>query len=328
MNTAAYIDQQIAAWKAEGKSAQWIAWNAGLLCVGWPYVFGAWGAYCTTAERKKRYKSDHPTIYSACQVLREKNKKANCTGCKWLPDGERVRCYDCRGFTDWCLLQAGIDLIGEGATSQWNTAANWSKKGLVSDGIPKDTLVCLFYHKKGSTTVMAHTGLGLNGMTVECSNGVEYHDKMASKWTHWAIPVGIEVGIGEPACYEKPKTEPEPSANRPTIRRGNKNRYVTEMQTILQKLGYDLGICGIDGDFGTATEKALKAFQEDHDGPDGRALNVDGICGTASWWALQQAAEHVPEQVERKYTVTISGLTEQQAEELCRTWSGAKKTEG
>lgn len=206
MNTANCVDQQVTAWKAEGKDLQFIVWNTALLCVGWPYVFGAWGAYCTTAERKKRYKKDHPTIYSACQVLRSKDPKSSCSGCKWFPDGERVRCYDCRGFTDWCLLQVGIDLIGEGCTSQWNTEANWSAKGRVSDGVPQETLVCLF---KANGSKMEHTGFGLNGETVECSSGVEYHQSMASKWTHWAVPVGIHAGPVPPEPTPTPTPTPE-----------------------------------------------------------------------------------------------------------------------
>ena len=206
MNSARQVDEQIQVMKAAGWSNQAIVWNTAKLCVGWPYVFGAWGAYCTVEERKKRYSSAHPTIYSACQVLRDKDPKPSCSGCKWFPNGERVRCFDCRGFTDWCLLQVGIDLIGEGATSQWNTAANWSAKGKVKDGIPADTLVCLFYPDKKTPSKMAHTGLGLNGETVECSSGVEYHEKMADKWTDWAVPVGISPSPVPPA-----PTPPEPT---------------------------------------------------------------------------------------------------------------------
>lgn len=205
MNSARQVDEQIQVMKASGWSSQAIVWNTAKLCVGWPYVFGAWGAYCTPAERKKRYKKDHDT-YSKCQVLRSDNPKTSCDGCKWFPNGERVRCYDCRGFTDWCLLQVGIDLIGEGCTAQWNTAANWSAKGKVKDGIPADTLVCLFYPDKKTPSKMAHTGLGLNGETVECSSGVEYHEKMADKWTDWAIPVGIS-----PSPVPPTPTPPEPT---------------------------------------------------------------------------------------------------------------------
>ena len=96
-------------------------------------------------------------------------------------------------------------------------------------------------------------------------------------------------------------------------------------QTRLEKLGYSLGICGIDGDFGTATEAAVKQFQKDH------GLTADGICGPKTWAALdaaQPGTEPKPEPAEERYTVTIPNLTKEEADELCRTWSGAstKKT--
>jgi len=40
---------------------------------------------------------------------------------------------------------------------------------------------------------------------------------------------------------------------------------VKQMQKDMIELGYSLGAYGADGDFGEATEKALKAFQHDHD---------------------------------------------------------------
>lgn len=206
MNSARQVDEQIRVMKNDGWCNRDIVWWTARLCEGWPYVFGAWGAYCTTTERKKRYKPDHDTIYSKCQVLRDKNPKSSCDGCQWFPNGERVRCYDCRGFTDWCLLQVGIDLVGEGATSQWSSNENWTQKGEVKDGIPENVLVCLF---KADGAKMAHTGFGLNGETVECSNGVEYHEKMSSKWTHWAIPAGISADPVPPAPVP-PEPEPTP----------------------------------------------------------------------------------------------------------------------
>ena len=185
MNTAKYVASMIEQWKASGAEAWRIAWSVALLCVDWPYVFGAWGAECTPGERKKRKRDDHPTIVSKCQVLN--GSKESCAGCKWLPGGERVRCFDCRGFTDWCLKQVGIDLQGEGATSQWNNGSNWLRKGEIAT-MPENTLVCLFV-KKGSK--MEHTGFGLNNETCECSAGVQHFTRRNGKWTHWAIPNGL-----------------------------------------------------------------------------------------------------------------------------------------
>lgn len=328
MNTARYVDEQINQWKKDGWTNQAIAWSAALLCVGWPYVFGAWGAYCTTAERKKRYKPAHPTIYSACQVLRSNNPKPSCDGCKWYPDEERVRCFDCRGFTDWILNRVGIDLIGEGCTSQWNTDKNWSAKGEIKDGIPADTLVCLFYRDKNNPKTMAHTGLGLNGETVECSSGVQYSKTLNKKWTHWAVPAGIEAGpIPDPPKPE-PKPEPTSGTDKPTIRKGSTGETVKKLQQNLISLGYDVGSKGADGKFGDQTEKAVKAFQHDHDDSDGKALKIDGVVGKKTWAAIEAAMKTEPAPVTEVYTVTIPGLTKEQAEDLCRKWGVATMTKG
>ena len=57
------------------------------------------------------------------------------------------------------------------------------------------------------------------------------------------------------------------------LRRGMKGNDVTVMQENLLRLGYDLGKYCVDGDFGSATEAAVKKFQENN------RLAVDGIYG-------------------------------------------------
>lgn len=296
METANHVDQLIAGWiddvKAERITISDAVWNTAIACVGYPYVFGAWGEYCTPSNRKRRARDDHPTIISACQVLN--GKSSVCTGCKWYPEQCNVRMFDCRGFTDWCLKQFGIDLKGEGATSQWNSD-NWSLKGSISD-IPDDTLVCLFVQKGKS---MEHTGFGYKGQSCECSSGVQYFAKRKAKWTHFAVPKGIG---GNMPDY------------RPTLRRGDKGEYVTLAQTLLYQKGYDLGKCGIDGSFGAATEKAVRQFQRDN------GLKVDGIVGQQTWNALQSGEGSL-------YTVTIPHLPKYKAEGLINTYPGAYMTE-
>ena len=74
----------------------------------------------------------------------------------------------------------------------------------------------------------------------------------------------------------------------PTLRKGVKNDYVKTLQTQLKKLGYDLGTYGdnkdgIDGDYGTKTVNAVRAFQKKVN------IKVDGICGPKTWEALSKA---------------------------------------
>lgn len=307
MNSAKYVSDRLDELKVSGLPLQQVAWQIALLCVGWAYVFGARGQYCTPANRRARYSDDHPTIKTKCKNF---EGTGSCSGCKWLPGGEKTRIFDCRGFTYWVLLQVfEWQLMGAGATSQWNTESNWKQKGLVADGIPQDTLVCLFV-AKGKT--MEHTGFGYNGETCECSSGVQHFTTMKSKWTHWAIPACIDGQIPPPA--------PVPD-QKPTLRRGSKGSYVTLAQTKLIQKGYDCGNFGADGEFGAATERAVRAFQKDHTDEAGNPLTVDGVIGQKTWWALDQVEEPY------KYTVTIPHLSKSQAEAVCRQYPDATMTE-
>ena len=48
------------------------------------------------------------------------------------------------------------------------------------------------------------------------------------------------------------------------MKKGDKNKEVKRMQSILIALGYDLGEYGADGSFGKKTMKAIKKFQLDY----------------------------------------------------------------
>ena len=65
-----------------------------------------------------------------------------------------------------------------------------------------------------------------------------------------------------------------------TVRRGCKGGAVRRLQTWLGDLGYALGACGADGDFGVATDAAARAFQA------AQGLTADGIVGPKTWAAL------------------------------------------
>jgi hypothetical protein len=298
VNSIEYVDTLKEALIQKGASKPEIVRSVSKACVGWPYVFGAWGEQCTPSGRKRRAREDHPTIVSACQVL--SGKKSSCSGCKWdLP----VRMYDCRGFTDWCLNQVGIDIQGSGATSQWNTAANWEAKGTI-DTVPEDVLVCLFVHNS-ETGKKEHTGFGYRGSTCECSSGVQYFEKRKAKWTHWAVPKGIR---GETPA---PEPSPDPGTKKPTLRKGDAGPYVTLAQTELIQRGYDLGSWGADGKFGNATEKAVKQFQQDW------GLAADGVIGQKTWAMLDSTPVKVT------YKVTIPHMSLGDAEALVKLYPGA-----
>lgn len=66
----------------------------------------------------------------------------------------------------------------------------------------------------------------------------------------------------------------------PTLRKGSKGDTVKAMQTLLIGYGFTCGCCGADGEFGDATQMALRNYQLDN------RLTVDGICGPKTWAKL------------------------------------------
>ena len=125
-------------------------------------------------------------------------------------------------------------------------------------------------------------------------------------WTHYAIPRGLEGDT--------------PMPTHQTLRKGASGPDVVECQEALLALGYDLAPYGADGKYGSMTIREVKKFQK------ASGLAADGICGPKTWAALEDAQpgpDPKPEPAEDRYTVTIPGISLQQAEELCKEWSGA-----
>ena len=291
------------------------AWNVALACDGWSYTYGAWGALCTPAERRKRYKYNpsHTAIKTKCKGF----DSGNCTGCQWYPDGERTRTFDCRGFDDYIEKMWGFDLYGDTVSSQWNHASNWCAKGKVSDGIPDDVLVHLFICKDGTWT---HTGFGFRGESCECSSGVQHFAPMKkNRWTHWAICAcyADEYHAGNPpeTAPIEPAKEDVDKLEYPTLQRSDKGEKVRLMQSLLLDRGYDLGKWGADGSFGSATESAVRAFQK------ASGLKADGICGPKTWAMLLAPV------AQKFYTVTISHLSAEKADEVINKYGGSKMEE-
>ena len=317
MNTANYVDSQINALKNSGIPLSDAAWEAAKLCVGWPYIFGDRGQYCTPSHRTAVYNKDpsksyYQNVRKNCQVIRESRPNFSCSGCKWLPGGEKVRGFDCRGFIYWILKQIyGWELMGAGATSQWNTESNWKAKGTI-DTIPEGKLVCLFYTEKGNPKVMAHTGFGYKGETIECSSGVQYKAKRDKKWTHWGLPACVDESYVAPVEPKKPSEEDK----YPTLKKGSKGADVVKLQTALMKKGYALPKYGADGSFGAETLSAVKIFQKD------RGLTIDGVVGQKTWEALESASEQ-----NYLYTITIPHMSKEMANDLLSKYIGTMTLE-
>jgi len=258
--------------------------------------------YGTSWEKNSEAKNDH--YYSAAKI-----------GSKWI--GHYVA--DCSGLFRWAFNQFKI-YIAHGSNTIWKGYC--TKQGNLSGGRRTDGEAL----KPGTAVFTDHSGdkthIGLfigNGKVIEASSteaGVCVSNVSANKWKCWGELKNVDYAMNEDTGF------PVESTWRATIRRGSKGKEVEECQTMLYKLGYDIGIDGIDGDFGRNTEKAVKAFQSDH------RLTVDGVCGPMTWDALQKAYKAMTEEPQEKlYTVCIRHLDKTQAEALKNNYPGSIVTE-
>lgn len=76
------------------------------------------------------------------------------------------------------------------------------------------------------------------------------------------------------------KTETTSTVKVKTLKKGSKSSNVKAMQILLMGYNFYCGGYGADGDFGSGTESAVRAFQK------AKGLTVDGVCGPATWAKL------------------------------------------
>ena len=244
--------------------------------IGSPYVYGTWGALCTTALRK-RYAGYNPSqreiTFKRCQRLRPSKPVDTCDGCKY----QGRLAFDCRGFTHWTLAQAGIQIEGQAVGSQWNTKSNWAERGDI-DAMP-DLIAAVFIRAKSGK--WEHVGIHIGGgQIIHCSGEVK-RDTVGGdrKWSHYAIPAGLYT------AEEIEKAHKERGIFMRTLKKGAQGDDVRAMQEMLNQLSYSCGTA--DGIFGAKTEAAVKSFQT------ANGLTADGIAGpqTLELLAARAAAD-------------------------------------
>ena len=323
LNSANFVDEQIVVIRNKGIPLSDQAWEFAKLMVEWAYVFGAYGDYCDPSNRRSRACDSHPTIKSKCKNFNGKDTvPGGCVGCKWFVGTAesneskhegRTRFFDCRGFVYFVLHKMfGMwERCPAGATTMWKTASNWASKGTIKEGVPNDVLVCLFVQDSSDSSKMAHVGFGYKGQTIECSSGVEFHEKYNKKWTHWAVPKCV---MSEQSSDNN--TQVDDPVGLPTLRQGAKGDIVKTMQQMLADAGSNLTI---DGIYGSGTRSAVVAFQKKH------GLTADGICGPKTWAKLIEVASILVDN--NLYTVVLNHVPAKEADELIKKYGGQATAE-
>lgn len=246
----------------------------------WGYIWGKAGVLWTQALQDAMDKTTE-----------SKFEQARRYGKKWI--GHTVA--DCSGLFSWAFKQLG-GYMYHGSNTMW--AKYCTNRGKLGDkAILPGTAVFT-----GTDTEKPHVGLYIgNGEVIEAAgtvSGVIKSKLTDKKWKYWGELKGVDYGAS-------------PQDEKPTLRKGSKGEYVVSLQTALHNRGYDLGKCGIDGDFGSATDAAVRRFQRDV------GLTADGIVGRDTWHALETVAQPALQ------TVHIPGLTASQVEEVKKAFPQA-----
>lgn len=95
------------------------------------------------------------------------------------------------------------------------------------------------------------------------------------------------------------------------LEKGSTGSDVKKLQSSLVNAGYDVGSSGVDGIYGSATQRAVSNYQRD------QGLTVDGIAGDetlSSLYGQETQEEETPESLYEKALAELDRLTEEKPE--------------
>lgn len=232
----------------------------------WGYIYATSGEVWTEAEQQKATR-----------------KQTIEYGRKWI--GKHVA--DCSGLFSWAFKQLG-GYMYHGSNTMYKSYC--TAKGKINKATVLKPGTAVF---TGTETEHGHVGLYIGGGKVIEAKGTQAGVVMSNlsdkRWTYWGELKGVNYGAED---------------SETALRKGDKGEAVKELQKLLKEKGYSLGKWGVDGDFGSATESAVMAFQKD------AGLTMDGIAGSTTMEALKNAGTGL------KYSLTVGGLTLAEAENL------------
>ena len=190
----------------------------------------------------------------------------------------RVACYVEEENRSWATSNAGIDnraitieVANCGGDPDWK----------VSDQALEATIalcydVCRRYGFKLNYTGDKKGNLHMHKWYASTGCPGPY---LASKFPYIAEEVNRRLG-GEPPAEKVEVVEKPKDLNLPMLQKGSKGDSVKALQILLIGYGFSCGSYGADGDFGSATDAAVRKYQK------AKGLSVDGIVGPATWAKL------------------------------------------
>lgn len=186
----------------------------------------------------------------------------------------------------WCGFKeigASALFMNGGKTASCTTLMRWAKSNgqWVTSNYKRGDV---FLFQFDADDLADHTGIftgAMSGTSYICIEG-NTNDRVCRV----ARQPGIILGAYRPrwdSIADEPADKPAGelcSIKLPLLRFGSKGEAARTLQQILIAKGYYCGPDGADGDFGAATELALKNYQSD------RGLEADGVCGEDTYTSL------------------------------------------
>ncbi len=237
---------------------------------------------CTESLRSRKAKQ-YPSHYSSSRTARYKDdiaKKKVCADCVGLikgyswTDGGRGVIESIGTDREFASKYGGNGCPDKSANGMFTYAKSKGCDWGTMDSLPELPGVAL--RSDG------HVGVYIGGGYAVEERGFNYgcvKTRVSSRnWTHWYKLPFIDYGEG---AVNVPATEYTLGSR--LLKKGMEGSDVKALQELLLQLGYDLPRYGADGNFGSETEAAVKAFQKDE------SLEVDGKYGEKSHAALMDA---------------------------------------
>ena len=256
--------------------------------LGQPYWYGTVVYKCTESLHARKAKQ-YPSHYGSSRTNRYRDdiaKKKVCADCVGLIKG-----YNWTNGGQGVAEAIGTD---KAITSKYgaNGCPDKSANGMFtyakSKGCDWGTMDSLPELPGVALRSDGHVGVYIGGGYAVEERGFNYgcvKTRVSSRnWTHWyKLPF---IDYGEDAA-NVPATEHTLGSR--LLKKGMEGSDVKALQELLLQLGYDLPRYGADGEFGSETLEAVKAFQKDE------GLEVDGKYGEKSHAALMDAVADADE---------------------------------
>lgn len=258
------------------------------------------------AARCKEVAQNYKTLYVLGCIgapLNERNKDRYSSNLSYNQQTERVvkikaASADTFGFDCVCLIKSLL-WGWNGDKSKTYGGATYQSSGVPDINADQMIAVCSGVSTDFSNIqvgevvwMSGHIGVYVgNGLAVECTpiwkDGVQItavHNIGAQKgyngrtWTkHGKLPY-----VTYPAETNTETTKGAKTVNVElnVLQKGAKGEQVKALQRMLYAMGYNLGYTPVDGEFGSKTDAAVRAYQKK------KGLTADGIVGQDTWSKL------------------------------------------